>query len=89
MKKRSKLSLRLTLGLILLGVIICSTSCFIGYRKYTTVIQRMYNDTAYQIAYVGVSYLDGDDIERCLNTGTTSEKYEESLAKLTVLRELE
>lgn len=87
MKKKLRLSAKLTMNLILIGVMICATSCLIGYIKYTTVIERMYNDTAYQIAEVGLSYIDGDEVERSLETGVVSDALNQSLESLTVLCE--
>ena len=81
-----KLSHKLTIGFVLLGIIICSTSCTIGYIKYKTVIEKLYNDTAYQIADVALSYINGDDIERYLLTGETDESYETMGAQISRLR---
>ncbi len=89
MKKKPylhKLSHKLTVGFIILGTIICSTSCTIGYIKYKTVIEKLYNDTAYKIADVALTYINGDDVERYLETGITDEKYEKMGKQLSDLR---
>lgn len=85
--KKAGLSLKFTIGFILLGLLICATSCTIGYTKYKGVIEKMYNDTAYQVAHVAETYVDGDAIERYLETGVTDDAYDQSLAQLSALRE--
>lgn len=85
--KSFNLSRKFTVGFLLLGAVICATSCTIGYVKYKSVIEKMYNDTAYQIAHVAESYVDGDTVERYLQTMQKDEAYEESLFLLTDLRE--
>lgn len=83
---KQNLSFKLTAGFIILGILICSTSCTISYMKYKSVIEKLYNDTAYQIAEVARSYINGDDIERYLKTGIVDDKYESMGEKITALR---
>lgn len=76
MKKTNKLSNKLIIGFVLLGIVICAAGIIISYVKYKTAVEKEYNDSAYRIAEVGLSYVDGDDIERYLETGQTDEAYE-------------
>ncbi len=75
-KTRRKLSHKLVLGFLLLGTLICAASVFISYVNYKTAVEKQYNDTAYRIAAAALSYIDGDDISRYLETGETDEAYE-------------
>ena len=83
---RNSLSLKLVIGFILLGTLICASTAAISYIKYKQAAETQYNDTAYRIAAVGLSYIDGDDIERYLETGETDDRYETMAAYLSKLR---
>ena len=82
----SKLGLKFVAGFIILGIAICTTSCTIGYRKYRNTIEKLYNDNAYRIAYEALSFVDGDAIERYLQTNETDEAYQTMGKHLTDLR---
>lgn len=86
MKKIKKLSHKLIIGFVLLGIVICASGIIISYAKYKTAVEKEYNDTAYRVADVGLSYVNGDDIERYLNTGRTDEAYEVMDRYLSELR---
>lgn len=62
--KFSKLALKFIFGFVILGILICGTSSTIGYYQYKSVIQKQYNDTAYQVAEVARSYVDLETIEK-------------------------
>ena len=57
-RKKSKLALKFVIGFMLLGILICATSSLIGYRQYKSVIEKQYNDTAYQTVDVAMSYIE-------------------------------
>lgn len=59
-ENRKKLASRLTITVILLGLLICSISSGSGYRNFKHSMEKQYNDTAYQIAQTAASYLDQD-----------------------------
>lgn len=86
MKKIHKLSNKLIIGFVLLGIVICTASIVISYYKYEAAVGKKQNDVAYRIANVGLSYVDGDDIERYLETGQTDEAYEVMGKYLSELR---
>ena len=47
MKHRiSKLAFKLTIGFVILGILICGISSFIGYNQYKNSIEKQYNATA-------------------------------------------
>ncbi len=62
--KKIKLSARIISGFVILGILITAASCIIGYVRYTSVIEKMYNDKAYEVAYSALSYIDGDTMEK-------------------------
>ena len=57
-RKKSKLALKFVIGFMLLGILICATSSLIGYHQYKSVIEKQYNDTAYQTVDVAMSYIE-------------------------------
>ena len=60
---RGKLSLKIILWFVILGVLITTANCIVGYIRYTAIIEKMYNDKAYSIANSAMAYIDGDTIE--------------------------
>lgn len=86
MNKTHKLSNKLIIGFVLLGIVICAAGIAISYIKYKTSVEKEYNDSAYRIANVALSYVNGDHIERYLKTGQTDEAYEVMGSYLSELR---
>lgn len=86
-KKLGRLGLRgkLVWGIILLGILLCTVSCIIGYQRFTTVLERQYNTMAYYIADTALSYVDGDKLDEYLSTGVTDAAYQECQDKLDTL----
>ena len=63
MKHRiSKLALKLMVGFVILGILICGISSFIGYNQYRNSIEKQYNTTAYDIAETALSYFKNDEL---------------------------
>lgn len=85
--KRNKGSLRRQLfaGIILFGVLLCVGTSLLGYREFTAVLERQYNDTAYRVAETAESYLNPDRFEEYLSTGETDREYEEIQQRLDEL----
>ena len=79
--KKRRLSTRVIGGYIALGILITAASCIIGYYRYTMVIEQMYNDKAYNIAYSAMEYIDGDAIEKDFKLLRTAKDADE-LAKV-------
>lgn len=85
-KNKRRLSNKLVIGFVLLGILICAASVTISYVKYKAAVEKQYNDMAYRIAAVGVSYVNGDDVESYLETGQTDEAYKTMGTYLSALR---
>ena len=50
-------------GCVLLGLLITVCSCFVGYTRYTEVLEKSYNDKAYNIAYTAIEQFDGETVK--------------------------
>ena len=59
----SKLALKLTVGFVILGILICGLSSCIGYIQYKNSIEKQYNVTAYDIAETAKSYFKDGELE--------------------------
>lgn len=79
------LTVKFTLSLLIVAAVICSLACFIGYWEFTAVLEKQYNDMAYNIAYTARGYVDGDRIEGYLETGITDTAYKNTKEKLDSL----
>lgn len=83
MKNRfSGLTVKIVIGIMLFGVLLCGVSSYIGYQEFTSVLELQYNDAAYEVAETAKSYLNADRLEEYLETGQTDAEYEEILARL-------
>ncbi len=78
MKKRiTGLTGKLTLGVIIFGILLGAIISMIGYREFTSVLERQYNDSAYEIAETAAKYLNPDKFAEYLDTGKQDEEYKE------------
>lgn len=78
MKKRiTGLTGKLTLGVVIFGILLGAIISMIGYREFTSVLERQYNDSAYEIAETAAKYLNPDKFEAYLSTGTEDAEYRE------------
>lgn len=76
MKKRiTGLTGKLTLAIIIFGILLGAIISIIGYREFTSVLERQYNDSAYEIAETAARYLNPDKFEEYLSTGKVDEEY--------------
>ena len=73
-------------GFVILGIIILVACTGLGFYVYLTETQKIYNDTAYKIAYIARSYVKGDDFTRYLETKEADDAYWAVEADLTDLR---
>ena len=87
MKKRRGISLSYALigGVGAIGVIACIVASYIGYREFTAVLEKQYNDAAYEIADTALTLVDGDKVEEYLKTGKTDDAYWATEDKLNSL----
>lgn len=73
---KKRLSLKFTIGFLLLGFFVIASGCIVGYVKYTAVIEQMYNDEAYRIGYTVRESLNGDWIEELVTKIQTANEEE-------------
>ncbi len=86
MKKISPgLTVKFTSSLLIVAAVICSLACLIGYWEFTAVLEKQYNDMAYDIACTARGYVDGDRITKYLETGRKDTVYKETKEKLDSL----
>ena len=100
---RRRLASRLTVAVILLGVLICMVSSNSGYKNVKSSMEKQYTNTAYLIAETAGSYLDTDlirtykaELEKVragqqsaddIAVLTESREYRDTLSKLVSLCE--
>lgn len=86
MRKRMRgLTGKLTLGIILLGILLGTVGSLIGYTEFTQVLEQQYNDSAYEVAETARTYLNPDKFASYLATGQTDKEYEEVRKRLSDL----
>ncbi|MEG2221252.1 MAG: SpoIIE family protein phosphatase [Oscillospiraceae bacterium] len=68
MKKKitQQLSFRFLVGFLLLAISISAVSCNIGFFKYRSTIQRLYNENSYAIAGIAQNSVDGFQLSSLL-----------------------
>lgn len=74
-KKITGLTGKLTLGVVIFGMLLGAIISMIGYREFTSVLERQYNDSAYEIAETAAKYLNPDKFEEYLSTGKQDAEY--------------
>lgn len=79
------LTVKFMSSLLIVAAAICSLACVIGYREFTVVLEKQYNDMSYDIAYTAREYVDGDSIEKYLETGIEDAAYKNTKKKLDSL----
>ena len=87
MKRKKSFALVLVVTIILVIAALTFLTSFIGYREFTSVLEKQYNDSAYEIAETVKSILNPDKLDEYLETGVKDQEYEEieaSLDKLVV-----
>lgn len=85
MKKLTGIAGKLTIGVIFFGLLLGAVCSTVGYIEFTAVLERQYNDSAYEIAESARSMLNPDKFAHYLDTGQTDGEYEEILARLDAL----
>lgn len=84
-KRKRKLAVALTVGIAVIILLLAAITATTGYREFTAVLERQYNDTAYEIAETALTYLNPDKFEEYLATGQTDSDYERIQARLDAL----
>lgn len=85
MKKITGIAGKLTLGVIAFGILLGAVCGVVGYREFTAVLERQYNDAAYEIAEAAVTLLNPDKFEKYLETGEKDDEYYEVEKRLDAL----
>lgn len=85
MGKRSGIARKMTLGVIIFGILLGTVCCVVGYEEFTIVMKRQYNDTAYGIARVAETFLNPDRFHEYLSSGKTDKEYNEISDRLEAL----
>ncbi len=77
MRNKFGLLKKITLLCVLMAIIISIGVCVGGYYLFSKSTFQIYNNFAYDIAYLADSYIDADTITDYLKTMKTDEKYDE------------
>ncbi len=85
MKKRLSITVKLTMGVIVFGVLLGVICGVVGYSEFTSVLEQQYNDAAYEVAEAALTMLNPDQFEQYLETGQTDEEYDRVQAQLDAL----
>lgn len=85
MKKITGIAGKLTIGVILFGILLGAVCSTVGYIEFTAVLEQQYNDSAYEIAETARAILNPDKFEQYLETGQTDKEYDNILARLDAL----
>lgn len=85
MKKFTGIAGKLTIGVIFFGLLLGALCSAVGYIEFTSVLERQYNDSAYEVAETARSILNPDKFGQYLETGSTDEEYENILSRLDAL----
>jgi len=84
-EKVSGLAGKLVIAVIVLGILLGVVTSVVGYREFTAVLERQYNDNAYEIAETACTYLNPDKFGEYLSTGKKDAQYEEIEKRLDAL----
>ncbi|MCM1328969.1 MAG: SpoIIE family protein phosphatase [Ruminococcus sp.] len=85
MHKLTGIAGKLTIGVILFGLLLGAVCGTVGYIEFTSVLERQYNDAAYEIAETARTYLNPDKFGQYLETGQPDEEYRNILSRLDAL----
>lgn len=85
MKKLTGIAGKLTIGVILFGILLGAVCSTVGYLEFTAVLEQQYNDSAYEVAETARELLNPDKFEQYFETGQTDGEYEDILARLDIL----
>lgn len=76
---------RLTLGTAAFVILLSSVCGVLGYRDFSEILKRQYNDSAYEIACTARDILNPNKFDEYLRTGKTDAEYEKTLKMLNIL----
>jgi len=78
---------KLVSGIVLAGFLVGAAASYVGYYQFTAVLERQYNDSAYNVAATACTYVDGDRLDDYLRTGQKDEAYYKTQQMLDTLTE--
>ena len=81
------LSVVLLAGMTVVIIVLTSITAYLGYHEFTQVLEKQYNNNAYEIAETAKSYLNPDKFSQYLDTLETDEEFDriqKALDDLTV-----
>lgn len=82
---KNRLALILIAGLALVVVILSALTAYTGYREFTSVLEKQYNDSAYEVAETAKTYLNPDKFATYLDTLEPDEEFNEIQRRLDEL----
>ena len=85
MKRKRNLTAVVIISIVIVILALGISTSAIGYSQFTSVLEQVYNDNAYEIAETARGYLNPDKLEGYVETGETDEEYDEILARLDQL----
>lgn len=85
MKKLTGIAGKLTLGVIVFGILLGAMCSVVGYKEFTAVLEQQYNDSAYEIAEAATAFLNPDKFDEYLSTGETDAEFDEIQSRLDIL----
>ena len=74
--KRSRISVVIVTGITFIVVLLTFVTAMIGYSEFTSVLEKQYNDSAYEVAYTALSYLNPDRFSHYVETLETDEEFD-------------
>ena len=84
-KRKKGLAAMLIFGVAAVVIILSAITAVIGYREFTSVLEKQYNDSAYEVAETARSYLNPDKFADYLTTLEKDAEYEEIEKRLDAL----
>ena len=84
-QRKRRLAIILIAGLAMVVVVLSALTAFIGYREFTSVLEKQYNDSAYEVAETAKTYLNPDKFSVYLDTLETDEEFDEIQRRLDEL----
>ena len=85
MKRKKSFSVILIVTIVIVICALGFITSLIGYKEFTSVLEKQYNNSAYEIAETVRSYLDADRLDEYLETGVKDDDYNRIEANLDQL----
>ena len=86
-KNKKSISRSLLIGCAVFITMLCLILGFLGFNTYYRGMVEKYETYIHDILMLAMTETDGDDLERCIQTGTTSSQYEKTQDFLNRIKE--